>query len=96
MENTYRFTIKRYEMNNDCIKYDIGNDLVIVKNIKTNELYKFDGTSKYIINEIINQKSVTQIMEDMSMIYDVDIHKIEEDMCDFINDLVKNKILVEQ
>lgn len=79
---------------NYIIKHVLDSDVLININSNFDGIIKLNKTSKDICLYVQNNMKVDEIIKELSKKYDIDIHILEKDVNDFINDMIKKGIFI--
>lgn len=79
---------------NYIIKHVLDSDVLININSNFDGIIKLNKTSKDICLYVQKNMKVDEIIKELSKKYDIDIHILEKDVNDFINDMIKKGIFI--
>lgn len=82
----------KYIKNNDIIIEKNNGDVTYVLNIENDQCYELDSVSKYIWDNI-EDKTFFQITDSVVKEFNADKTVVETDTEDFLNDLIRNKLI---
>ena len=91
---------KIYVPSKDVVAREIEGELIIVPIVAgigdiEDELYTLNETGKAIWNNLDGQRSLNQIIEDLSQQFEAQSDSIKTDIAGFVEELLKRKMLVE-
>lgn len=76
------------------LSWQILEDKVIIKNEKNQSYFEFEDTGFEIVRMILCEDvSIKLIVDKMSKIYDVDYNVLLSDVEEFLNNLIKDKLV---
>lgn len=70
------------------------NNYVYIIDLANQQIYKFNDVAGDIWKLICDKKNRDEIYKEISLVYNVDINEVKEDIDDFITELLESNLIV--
>jgi len=90
-----------YVPSDDIVAREIEGEVIIVPltggiGDMDDELFSFNQTGKAVWDKLDGERTVTQVVDELTGEYDADRVEVEPDVLGLLNELLKRKIVVER